>query len=335
MILSAERKTLKFIKPAKTSRGEYLEKEAIVLRLCVGEKVLFESEASPLVDLSIDGREDLMHILSPYLGLNYSLDSLFELKETLYQTPTLRFAVDCLIRQVKHGNRVWVENAFSKREKGISINGLVWMNDIQEMENEAFSKIEAGFDVIKIKVGALDFDEECRLLERIRKKHNAFKITLRLDANGAFDTDTALEQIKELSRFEIHSIEQPIKPGQEELELVCRQAKIPIALDEELIGFELEKANSFIQKIRPSYLILKPTLLGGLDRADSWVSVAEKNNIGWWSTSALEGNIGLYDIALWASSHQNTLPQGLGTGSLFVENFPAKTKVIKNTLFAI
>jgi L-alanine-DL-glutamate epimerase-like enolase superfamily enzyme len=236
---------------------------------------------------------------------------------------------------VKHGNRVWVENPFSKREKGIPINGLVWMNNIQEMENEALSKIEAGFDVIKIKVGALDFDEECRLLERIRKKHNAFKITLRLDANGAFDTDTALEQIKELSSFEIHSIEQPIKPGQEELEMVCRQTKIPIALDEELIGFELDKANSFIQKTKPSYLILKPTLLGGLDRADSWVSVAQKNNIGWWSTSALEGNIGLYDIALWASSHQNSLPQGLGTGSLFVENFPAKTKIIKNTLFAV
>ena len=124
MILSAERKTLKFIKPAKTSRGEYLEKEAIVLRLCVGEKVLFESEASPLVDLSIDGREDLMHILSPYLGLNYSLDSLFELKETLYQTPTLRFAVDCLIRQVKHGNRVWVENAFQKEKKESPLTDL-------------------------------------------------------------------------------------------------------------------------------------------------------------------------------------------------------------------
>lgn len=335
MILSAEKKTLKFIKPAKTSRGEYLEKTAVVLRLCVGKTVLFESEASPLVDLSIDGREDLMSILSPYLSTNYSLDSLFELKESLYQTPTLRFAVDCLIRQVKQGNRVWVENAFSKKENGIPINGLVWMNDIQEMENEALAKIEAGFDVIKIKVGALDFDEECRLLERIRKKHNAFKTTLRLDANGAFDTDTALEQIKELSRFEIHSIEQPIKPGQEELEMICRETNIPVALDEELIGFELENANSFIQKTKPSYLVLKPTLLGGLDRADSWVSVAEKNNIGWWSTSALEGNIGLYDIALWASSHRNTLPQGLGTGSLFVENFPAKTRVIKNTLFAV
>lgn len=335
MILSAEKKTLKFLKPAKTSRGEYLEKTAIVLRLSTDETVLFESEASPLVDLSLDGREDLMYILSPYVGLNYSLDSLFQLKETLNHRPTLRFAIDCLIRQVKCGNRVWIDNAFSKRDKGITINGLVWMNDIQEMEDEALAKIEAGFDVIKIKVGALDFDEECRLLERIRKKHNAFKITLRLDANGAFDVDTALEQIKELSRFEIHSIEQPIKPGQEELEAVCRQAKIPVALDEELIGFEPEKANLFVQKTKPSYLVIKPTLLGGLDRADNWVGVAQKNNLGWWSTSALEGNIGLFDIALWASSHRNTLPQGLGTGSLFVENFPAKTKIIKNTLFAI
>lgn len=335
MVLSAERKTLKFITPAKTSRGEYLEKTAIVLRLSAGEMVLFESEASPLVGLSIDGRKDLMHILSPYLGLNYSLDSLFKLKEALNHTPTLRFAVDCLIRQTEQNNRVWVENAFSKREKGITINGLVWMNEIQEMENEALSKIQAGFDVIKIKIGALDFDEECRLLERIRKNHNAFKITLRLDANGAFETDMALEKIKELSRFEIHSIEQPIKPGQEELEMVCRQTKIPVALDEELIGFELEKANSFIQKIKPSFLILKPTLLGGLDRADYWVRVAQKNNIGWWSTSAIEGNIGLFDIALWASSHQNPLPQGLGTGSLFIDNFPAKTKIIKNALFVV
>lgn len=335
MVFSFDQETLRFIKPARTSRGEYVEKVATVLRLSEKGVTQYEAEASPLSDLSLDGKVDLSNALKPLQNQAVTLGQLHELKNQFSEYPSLRFAIDCLSRQWQAKNRVWVNNSFSQKSSGIEINGLVWMNGIQNMEEEARKKIAAGFDVIKIKVGALDFDEECKLLERLRKDYSAFKATFRLDANGAFSYDTSIEQLKELSRFEIHSIEQPIVAKHDGLEEVCRKSPIPIALDEELIGFDVKMGSSFLKRIKPNYLILKPTLIGGLDVADEWVRLCEKLNIGWWSTSALEGNIGLYDVALWASNKNNPLPQGLGTGSLFVKNFPSRTRVVGKKLFAI
>lgn len=237
-------------------------------------------------------------------------------------------------------------NDFLSKKSGIPINGLVWMNDIESMEEEAIQKINAGFKIIKFKVGALDFDSECRLLERIRKKHSAFKLEIRLDANGAFYPDTALEQLRELSRFDIHSLEQPIKAKNwDDMQKICALSPIDIALDEELIGYsnqngnELRKdAQKLLQYIQPKYIILKPTFIGGLDRCDIWAEESWKNEIGWWSTSALEGNIGLFAIAKWASKYMNHpkfMVQGLGTGNLFVKNFPANTEVKNGHLYAL
>jgi len=328
MIFDYKKETLHFRKPAKTSRGEYLEKTSYVLFLNGLDDKKFTAEASPLVDLSIDGKENFELLLQPLVGKQFTRKTLLSIIEDFKKYPTLRFAFVCLLRKWDNNNNTWVNNAFTKREANIEINGLVWMNDIKSMREEAFQKINDGYRCIKLKVGALDFDAECRLIEEIRKKNHAFQTELRLDANGAFLIDEATEKLKELSRFEIHSIEQPIKAGHwDELEFIIEQSEIDVALDEELIGLHPNEAQSLLKKTKPQYLILKPTLIGGFDYCEHWIKEASKLNIRWWSTSALEGNIGLYDIAQWVSQYDNLMPQGLGTGSLFVKNFPPKTEV--------
>jgi len=338
MYISIEKHILEFIKPAKTSRGEYVEKPAYLLWIKDGN-VSVCGEASPLHDLSIDGKVDLAEVVRPFENQKLTPQDLLEILDSWKAYPSLRFALFCCLEKLKvqgENKNIWVNNAFTSGLEGIKINGLVWMNDIDSMYQEAIEKIHAGFTCIKIKVGALDFDAECRLIEKIRKQFNAFKIELRLDANGGFLKDDALFQIKELSRFEIHSLEQPIKAYQPEMMgEICAKSKIDIALDEELIGVNVDGAASLLSVISPKYIILKPTLLGGFDVCDAWITAASKQYIGWWSTSALEGNIGLSDIAQWVSTYKLSMPQGLGTGSLFVKNFPSKTKTDKEHLFYI
>lgn len=338
MYISIEKHILQFIKPAKTSRGEYAEKPAYLLWIKDGN-ISVCGEASPLHDLSIDGKVDLIEIVKTFENQKLTPQDLLEILDSWKAYPSLRFALFCCLEKLKvqgENKNIWVNNAFTSGLEGIKINGLVWMNDVDSMYQEAIEKIHAGFTCIKIKVGALDFDAECRLIEKIRKQFNAFKIELRLDANGGFSTEDALFQIKELSRFEIHSLEQPIKAYQPEMMgEICAKSKIDIALDEELIGVNLDNAVSLLSVISPKYIIVKPTLLGGFDICDQWITEASKQNIGWWSTSALEGNIGLSDIAQWVSTYKLSMPQGLGTGSLFVKNFPAKTKTVEEHLFYI
>ena len=345
MFITLEKHDLQFIKPAKTSRGEYIEKPAYLLWLN-HENFKVCGEASPLSDLGIDGKINFFDILAPYEHKNLAISDLQNILEEWKSFPTLRFALFAAIEKAKRQPQkiqtnntpsepnVWVDNAFTKSNFGMKINGLVWMNDIDSMYEEAISKINAGFSCIKIKVGALDFDSECRLIEKIRNQYNPFKIELRLDANGGFKNDDALLQIKELSRFSIHSLEQPIQAGQwEMMSEICAKSQIDIALDEELIGIPESQIQTLLKQISPQYIILKPTLLGGFDICDTWIECAEKNGIGWWSTSALEGNIGLADIAQWVSKHSPSMPQGLGTGSLFVKNFDQSTIVRGENIF--
>lgn len=338
MYISLEKHSLQFIKPAKTSRGEYVEKPAYLLWI-KDENFSVCGEASPLSDLSIDGKINLLEVVQPFENQKLSQYDLIDLLDSWKAYPSLRFALICCLEKLKvqgENKNTWVKNAFTSGQDGIKINGLVWMNDIDSMYKEAIEKIHAGFSCIKIKVGALDFDAECRLIEKIRKQFNAFKIELRLDANGGFSTSDALFQLKELARFEIHSLEQPIKAYQPEMMgEICAKSKIDIALDEELIGVNVNNAQSLLSIISPKYIILKPTLLGGFDICDQWIGAASKQNIGWWSTSALEGNIGLSDIAQWVSTYKLSMPQGLGTGSLFVKNFPQTTKIVTENLFYI
>lgn len=330
---------LTFKKPAKTSRGEYIEKPSWLLQLSENHKIGV-GEASPLSDLSLDGTIDFHSVLENLPNQLSSSDIAHFLESWKpggsEAMPAMRFALHCAyLDLINQGNGTWINSSFTRYEKGIPINGLVWMNEIDAMEEEAKQKVECGFRCIKFKVGALDFDDECRLLERIRKVYSSNKLEIRLDANGAFESDTALQQIKELNRFEIHSIEQPIKPGQDFLEKICAESKIDVALDEELIGLSIESGKKLIRRCKPKYIILKPSLLGGIDLCDEWIKIAQDNKIGWWATSALEGNIGLYAISQWVSKYENNTYQGLGTGSLFIENFPPKTVVKGEDLWRI
>ncbi len=348
MRIHFQTKSMEFLKPAKTSRGEYLHKTSILVSLS-NNLYTGIGEAAPLPDLSIDGGIDHGLVLSPLLDKELTENDLFDLLAQWEPgesgaMPSLRFALHCAWKnlQFQQHNKPtslkqsvhWINNDFTAGKHGMKINGLVWMNGAEAMYKEAISKFNAGFRCIKIKVGALDFDEECRLIERIRRNHSAFALELRLDANGGFQEDTALEQLHELKRFEIHSIEQPICAGSHTLDQVCRESPIDVALDESLIGIHPTKDGRFGQSgssllswAKPKYIILKPTLLGGTDIADTWIQVAAKQNIGWWSTSALEGNVGLASIAQWASQYRPSMPQGLGTGLLFKDNYQSYTRV--------
>ncbi|MDG1720653.1 MAG: o-succinylbenzoate synthase [Bacteroidia bacterium] len=326
---SLEKHELKFKVPAKTSRNVFTTRGIFLITLRntqTGQEGI--GEASPLSLLSVDDVPDYQVVLEKKLQKFCEVGSLDSLSLDSY--PSIRFGIETALLNMSADNEGVIFNSdFTARKKSIPINGLVWMNDSAKMYDEAIQKIQAGFDVIKIKVGALDFDEECRLLESIRKQFSAFKITLRVDANGAFSPNDALEKLNELKRFDLHSIEQPIASGQWDwMQKICAESPIDIALDEELIGLNVhEEANKMIKYIHPKYLILKPNLIGGLSISDEWIKWAHKHNLGWWATSALESNVGLNAIAQWVSTYQNPLHQGLGTGSLFTNNFSSRLKI--------
>ena len=326
---SLQKHELKFKVPAKTSRNTFTTRTIFLITLNdiqTGKQGI--GEASPLSLLSLDDVPNYQLILEKKLDEFCQVGSLDQLSLAAY--PSIRFGIEtALLNMSADSEGVIFNSDFTARKKAIPVNGLVWMNDSPTMYKEAIEKIQAGFNVIKIKVGALDFDEECRLLEKIRKQFSAFKITLRVDANGAFDAEDALEKLNELKRFELHSIEQPIAAGQWDwMQKICAESPVDIALDEELIGVNVfEQADKMIKHIKPSYLILKPNLIGGRSISDQWITFAHKHHVGWWATSALESNVGLNAIAQWVSTYQNPLHQGLGTGSLFSNNFSSRLKM--------
>lgn len=224
---------------------------------------------------------------------------------------------------------------FLRGEEGIPINGLIWMGDKEEMRRRIDAKLDDGFRVLKLKIGGIDFESELSLLSYIRKRYDPATLELRLDANGSMSATNALEKLKQLSQFAIHSIEQPIKAGQiEAMASICAQSPIDIALDEELIGTPTrESASSMLDVIRPQYIILKPALCGGLSGADLWADLAEERKIGWWATSALESNIGLKAIAAWTARRGVAIPQGLGTGQLYSNNIPSGLELRGDRLY--
>ena len=334
MQLYWEKHELQFLKPAKTSRGSYTSKPSWLVFL-KQNNITGVGEASPLSDLSVDGEIDFTAVLNQLQYLLAENIPLSELLHLVADYPSLLFALECANLDLKQGGAgVLFPSAFTRGEIGIPINGLVWMNSIDEMLTEASAKINAGFRCIKFKVGALDPDSEIKMIETVRKRHNAFQLEIRLDANGAWSAEDAKILLREFSRFEIHSIEQPIKPKQtEEMSEVCAKSPIPIALDEELIGLKEIEFETLLRQIKPAYIILKPTLLGGFNVCEKWIQAAQKFNVGWWATSALEGNIGLSAIAQWVAIQNNPLPQGLGTGKLFSNNFKPKTKTETSFIF--
>lgn len=247
-------------------------------------------------------------------------------KFTLSDYSSIRFGYETAIYDLKNGgSRTVFPTLWTQGKSEIPINGLIWMGDKQAMSTQIKEKLDKGFRCLKLKIGGIDFNEEVELLEYIRKQFSADILELRLDANGAFSANNALYRLNILSRYNIHSIEQPIKPRQwEVLTKLCETTPIPIALDEELIGInDSENQKAMLDIVRPQYIILKPALCGGFSGAEQWIALARQRNIGWWATSALESNIGLNAIAQWVSSQNTSMPQGLGTGALYTNNIIA------------
>lgn len=266
--------------------------------------------------------------------------------EALNDWPSIKFGFEMARLHLKNEDFRLFHTPFSNGDAGIEINGLVWMNSYEVMLRELKSKIETGFSCIKIKIGAVDFDDELKLIQHIRKQFNADEITIRVDANGAFAPEEAGYKLDKLARLDLHSIEQPIKAGQwQEMERLCRNTPIPIALDEELIGLNTpESRKEMMAAIKPQAVILKPSLLGGFEVCDEWIDLCETNNAFWWATSALESNIGLNAIAQYTASkilplnfhdgdERSVLAQGLGTGLLYTNNIPGPLEIRGSKLF--
>lgn len=256
--------------------------------------------------------------------------------DTLPEISSIRFGYETAMLSLNaRGSSRLIESAFTTQSSPIQINGLIWMGTKQEMCARIAEKLDAGFRCVKLKIGGINFDDEAELLANIRREFPSGSIELRLDANGAFTPQNALERLNRLSEFDIHSIEQPIKSGQwEEMARLCRLSPIPIALDEELIGFHSDDFKTrLLDTISPSYIILKPSLCGGFEESDRWIELAENRNIGWWATSALESNIGLNAIAQWVACYNPTMPQGLGTGALYTNNFPSPLQLEGDNMY--
>ncbi|MDO6853238.1 o-succinylbenzoate synthase [Cellulophaga lytica] len=318
--------TLDFKRPSGTSRGVLTQKETWFIILKNDNKTGI-GECGILRGLSIDDvpnyEEKLNWVCNNiHLGLEVLLNDLTEF-------PSIQFGLEQAFLSLTADNPfILFENNFSIKEAPIPINGLIWMGEESFMHQQIQQKLKDGFNCIKMKIGAIDFDTEVSLLKSIRKTYKKEEIELRVDANGAFKED-ALDKLKILAELDLHSIEQPIKQGNyAKMKNLCAVTPLPIALDEELIGvFGVTKKKKLLQTIQPQYIILKPSLVGGFKGSQEWISLAEKYNIGWWVTSALESNIGLNAIAQWTYGLQSKMPQGLGTGSLYTNNFNSPLEV--------
>jgi len=332
MRVTYQKHTLKFKRPSGTSRGVLQIKETWFLEISEGGKTGV-GECGLFLGLSIDDRPDYEEKLK-WVCENSGLGEKILLEE-LKEFPSIQFGLETAFKSLKAENPFLLfPSEFTHGQKSIPINGLVWMGEKSFMKTQIAEKIDQGFTCIKMKIGAIDFASEIELLQFIRKTFSPQDIELRVDANGAFALDEALEKLKLLSEFQLHSIEQPIMAGQwQEMARLCEQSPLPIALDEELIGvFDVTKKQELIQTIQPQYIILKPSLIGGFRGSDDWIKVAEKQGCGWWMTSALESNIGLNAIAQFTFTKNSILPQGLGTGSLYTNNIDSPLEVKKGAL---
>jgi o-succinylbenzoate synthase len=326
---------LQFKQPAGTSRGILNTKEIWFIKIWDENNPLVFGlgECAVFRGLSCDDKPDYEVVLNECC--NKINDSDF-LSEKLIHWPSIRFGIETAILDLKNnGIRILFPSEFVSGTNGIPINGLIWMGSMEFIQQQVKEKLNAGYHCLKFKVGSNKLDEELQLLKILRNEFNPDDLEIRLDANGAFPLDNVQNILEKLSKFTIHSIEQPIKPGNIEfLEQLCKSTPIPIALDEELIGInQLKDKKELITKIRPQYIIVKPALTGGFSGAAEWISIATELNTGWWITSALESNIGLNAIAQWTYTLGVKVVQGLGTGSLFTNNISSPLTINNQQLF--
>ncbi len=324
---------LEFKRPSGTSRGVLKTKESWFIVISKDGKQGI-GECGILRTLSIDDRPDYEDKLKWTCdNIHLGVDMLWE---ELIEFPSIQFGVEMAYKSLQSSTSPFLlfPSLFTQGQENIPINGLIWMGDKEYMKEQIQIKLEEGFDCIKMKIGAIDFKTELDLLSYIRSQFSSSIIELRVDANGAFLPSEALSRLKSLSRYDLHSIEQPIKQGQpEDMTALCKETPLPIALDEELIGvFDVTEKKKLLQTINPQYIILKPSLIGGFKGTKEWITLAEDLNIEWWITSALESNIGLNAIAQYTYSLKTKMPQGLGTGNLYTNNFQSPLEVNKGTL---
>ena len=330
MKIEIEERLLHFKQPAGTSRGVYTERRLWLVSISDGDTVGV-GECAPLLDLSCDALEP--HIYNKVLrDFCNQMEQTGEIPyEAMRDYPSMLFGLEMAMLNLRRGNCLF-DTSFARGEVGIPINGLVWMGSYEEMLKRLEEKLKLGFRCVKLKVGAIDFDKELDLVKRIRERFSHREVELRLDANGGFTPDEALYRLELLSQYAIHSIEQPIKQKQwAKMAELCRDAPLPIALDEELIGVNDPVAKrQMLRIIKPAYIVLKPSLHGGMMGCREWIDIAHEEGVGSWITSALESNIGLNAIAQFCSDVYGdaiSFPQGLGTGQLFTDNIPMPLEI--------
>ena len=326
---------LHFKQPAGTSRGSYTTRDVWYLHLTSDKYPdrVGIGECAPLPKLSCDDMQGYESVLA-HICNEVTEQGGFSV-ESLRDYPSILFGLETAFRHLERGCFELWDTPFSRGEVGIPINGLIWMGDYKKMLEQIEAKMAVGFRCIKLKIGAINFEEELALLRFIRSHFSAKEVELRVDANGAFAPADAMEKLKRLAELDLHSIEQPIRAGQwEDMARLTAETPLPIALDEELIGINIpERKQCLLDSVHPQYIILKPSLHGGMAGGNEWIREAEKRNIGWWITSALESNIGLNAIAHWCATFNNPLPQGLGTGALFTNNVDMPLEVRKDSLW--
>ncbi len=324
---------LDFKQPSGTSRGVMTHKETWFIIIDNDQKKGI-GECGILRGLSCDDRPDYEEKLA-WTCANIQLGN-DQLWEALIEFPSIQFGVEIAFLSLASENPFLLfPSAFTNSLKSIPINGLIWMGNEAFMKQQIEEKLADGFHCLKLKIGAIDFEEELKLLSHIRQNFTPEQVEIRVDANGAFNKSEALNKLNQLTEFKLHSIEQPIqKNNTDSMSELCKMSPIPIALDEELIGvFSFEEKEQLLVKIKPQYIILKPSFVGGFRGTNEWILLAEKHHIKWWITSALESNIGLNAIAQWTYLKQNSLPQGLGTGALFTNNFDCQLEVSNGQLW--
>jgi len=337
---------LKFRFEAGTSRGALTEKTSFLVSAFESEREQVKGwgEAGPLPKLSEDDIPDFEHRLADLCQRLSGEDIPKDKSEIITwveahipnELPSIRFAFETALLDLLYGgNKKILNNPFYDQGRAIPINGLIWMGSEAFMLEQIDKKLADGFDCIKMKIGAIDFEQECALLGYIRDQYTSEEITIRVDANGAFQADEAMGKLQRLAAYDLHSIEQPIRQGQaDQMKELCAHTPLPIALDEELIGVhDLTTKRALLETIRPQYIILKPTLLGGIKASEEWIDTAENLGIGWWITSALESNIGLNAIAQFTATREVQMPQGLGTGQLYQNNFTSPLTIEKGKLY--
>lgn len=326
---------LHFIQPAGTSRGVYTTRQSYYVTLSDDNVpgIVGIGECATLPDLSCDAMppKEYERILKGFcddLCQSGKID-----KEAMRPYPSMLFGLETAKRQLDNGGGIDLFNTpFGRGEEGITINGLIWMGTFDEMFQRLEAKLKAGFHCVKLKIGAINFEKELRLIQHIRQHFSRKEVELRVDANGGFTPDNAMQRLEALAKYDIHSIEQPIRQHQwKEMARLCKNSPLPIALDEELIGVnDLTEKNRLLDTIQPQYIILKPSLHGGISGTREWIKLAKERGIGSWITSALESNIGLNAIAQLTADIYGphiTMAQGLGTGQLFSDNIPMPLEI--------